>query len=252
MHGFASFIAAVAFAASALSGPALASQAVSLRPDVGDTDGVVTLGDLFEGAGAAARVPVATRSGTTVVLDALAVQRAAHRAGLDWANAEGLHKIVVHAGAAEAAAPAKAAHGNVEVLTYTRSLTTGEIVQPTDLAWIKAAAAPRDAPNDAAMVIGQAAKRPLRAGAVVFDHDFGAAQVIKPGDIVTVTYDADGISLSLEGKSMGTAGVGDTLAVQNTLSKKVVQTVATGPGQAVVGPAADQMKSARSLRYAAR
>ena len=60
MHGFASFIAAVAFAASALSGPALASQAVSLRPDVGDTDGVVTLGDLFEGAGAAARVPVAT------------------------------------------------------------------------------------------------------------------------------------------------------------------------------------------------
>ena len=125
-------------------------------------------------------------------------------------------------------------------------------MQPTDLAWIKAAAAPRDAPNDAAMVIGQAAKRPLRAGAVVFDHDFGAAQVIKPGDIVTVTYDADGISLSLEGTSMGTAGVGDTLAVQNTLSKKVVQTVATGPGQAVVGPAADQMKSARSLRYAAR
>lgn len=252
MRGILKLGAALALAMSAMAGPALAGQAVSLRPDVGDTDGVITLGDLFAGAGAAAHVPVATRSGSTVVLDAGAVQGAARRAGLDWANAEGLHKIVVHSGAAETAAPASAARGNVEVLTYTRSLNTGDIVQPTDLTWIKAAAAPRDAPNDADMVIGQAAKRPLRAGGVVLAHDIGAARVIKPGDIVTVTYDADGISLSLEGKAMGTAGVGDTLAVQNTLSKKVVQTVVTGPGQAVVGPAADQMKSARSLRYAAR
>jgi flagella basal body P-ring formation protein FlgA len=183
------------------------------------------------------------------VLDAAAVQLAARRAGLDWANAEGLHKIVVRAGAGQSA---PAAHGNVEVLTYTRSLNAGEILQPTDLTWIKAAAAPGDSPGDADAVIGQAAKRPLRAGAVVLAHDFGAAQVIKPGDLVTVSFEAEGISLSLQGKSMGTAGVGDVLAVQNTLSKKVVQTVVTGPGQAVVGPAADQIKTARSLRYAAR
>jgi flagella basal body P-ring formation protein FlgA len=42
------------------------------------------------------------------------------------------------------------------------------------------------------------------------------------------------------------------LAVQNTVSKKVVQTLVTGPGQAVVGPQADELKSARSLRYAVR
>jgi flagella basal body P-ring formation protein FlgA len=51
---------------------------------------------------------------------------------------------------------------------------------------------------------------------------------------------------------MGAGGVGEILAVQNTISKKVVQTMVTGPGQAVVGPEADQMKSARSLRYAVR
>jgi flagella basal body P-ring formation protein FlgA len=38
----------------------------------------------------------------------------------------------------------------------------------------------------------------------------------------------------------------------NTSSKKIVQTMVTGPGQAVVGPAAQDMKAARSLRYAAR
>jgi flagella basal body P-ring formation protein FlgA len=250
MRAVLSLMAALAFA-----GPAIAGQAVSLKADTASADEIVTLGDLFDGAGAAARTPVATRSGAMVVLDAGAVQLAARRAGLDWANAEGLHKIVVHGGPAVANASAgvsPAAHGNVEVLSYTRSLAAGEIVQPTDIAWIKAAAAPNDAPSDAEAVIGQAAKRPLRAGGVVQAHDVGAAMVIKAGDIVTVTYEAEGISLVLEGRAMGAAGVGEFLAVQNTLSKKVVQTLVTGPGQAVVGPAADQLRSARSLRYAAR
>ncbi|HEX3886018.1 MAG TPA: flagellar basal body P-ring formation chaperone FlgA [Phenylobacterium sp.] len=234
------------------AGPALAGQTVTLKPDVANSDGTVTLGDLFEGAGAAGRVPVATRTGATVVLDAAIVQQAARRAGLDWDNAQGLHRIIVHAGVAAAGGGALRAHGNVEVLTYTRSLAAGEIVQPTDLAWIKTAAAPNDAPSDADMVIGQAAKRPLRAGAVVQAHDIGAAQVIKPGDIVLVSYDSDGVSLTLEGKAMALAGVGDNLPVQNTLSKKVVQTVVIGPGQAVVGPTADQIRASRSIRYAAR
>ena len=255
-------ILTVLLAALALASPALAGQAVSLKADVASAGSLVTLGDLFDGAGAAARTPLATRSGASVVLDAASVQLAARRAGLDWANAEGLHKIVVRGGGLEAAPVSSAspispgaappARGNVEVLTYARSLNAGEIVQPTDLTWIKTAAAPSDAPSDAGMVIGQAAKRPLRAGAVVMAHDYGAAQVIKAGDIVSVSFEADGISLTLEGKSMASAGVGDILPVQNTLSKRVIQTIATGPGQAVVGPAADQLKAARSLRYAAR
>jgi flagellar basal body P-ring formation protein FlgA len=237
----------------AIAGPALAGQTVSLKADVADSDGVVTLGDLFDGAGAAGRVTVATRTGTQVVLDAGAVQLAARRAGLDWANPEGLHKIVVRAGELSlATANGQRSHGNVEVLTYTRSLSAGEIVQPPDVAWTKAAAAPADSPDDADMVIGQAAKRPLRAGATVLAHDLGAALVIRSGDLVTVSYEAEGITLTLEGKAMGAAGVGETIAVQNTLSKKVIQAVVTGPGQAVVGPAAEQIKSSRSRRYAAR
>jgi flagella basal body P-ring formation protein FlgA len=187
------------------------------------------------------------------VLDAAAVQAIARRAGLDWANAEGLRKIVVRGGPPAFAAGAPAARGNVEVLTYARSLTAGEIVQPTDLVWAKVAAAPADAPTDADAVIGMAAKRPLRAGAVVTAHDVGAAMVIKSGDLVTVSFDSDGVSLSMQGKAMASAGVGEPLAVQNPVSKKVIQTVVTGPGQAVVGPAADQLKLARpSVRYAAR
>lgn len=247
-------LALTLFAALTLAGPAFAGRAVSLKADTASGDTTVTLGDLFDGAGAAGRVAVAERNGQTVVLDAAQVQAAAHRAGLDWDNPDGLRKIVVRAGLANnsGAGSAGAARNNVEVLTYTRSLNAGEIVQPTDLTWIKVAAVPADSPSDAEAVIGQAAKRPLRAGAVVLARDVGAATVIKPGDVVTVTYEADGVQLSLEGKAMGTAGVGEALTVLNTQSKKTVQAMVTGPGQAVVGPAAQDIKTARSLRYAAR
>jgi hypothetical protein len=85
----------------------------------------------------------------------------ARRAGLDWSNPNGVRRIVVRGGADGAAGPAR---GNVEVLTYARSLAAGEIVQPEDLVWVKVAAGPADAPNDADALIGMAAKRPLRAG----------------------------------------------------------------------------------------
>src|SRR3569623_233380 len=246
-------LAILAAAALLAAGPALAGHAVTLKADTADADGLGTLGDLFDGAGAAANVPVAARQGATVALDALAVQGVARRAGLDWPNREGLRTIVVHAGLSTSAPPsASSERGNVEVLTYARSLAAGEMVQPSDLVWAKAAAAPNGAPSDAAAVIGQVAKRPLREGAAVLARDVGAAQVIKKGDVVTVTYESGGISLALQGLAMGTAGVGDPLAVQNTVSKKVVQSVVTGPGQAVGGPQADELKLSHSLRYAAR
>lgn len=246
--------ALLALLAGALASPALAGTAVALKPDTASADAVVTLGDLFDGAGAAAATPVARRAGALVVLNARAVQLAAARAGLDWANAEGLKTIVVSGAASTGGVHtvAAAARGNVEVLTYARSLQTGEIVQPQDLVWSKAAAAPADVPSDAEAAIGLAARRPLRAGAAVASRDLGAAQVIKAGETITVTFASEGISLSLEGKAMSAAGVGETLNVQNTASKKIIQAVATGPGQAVVGPAAASLKAAGPSRYALR
>ncbi|MDB5423502.1 MAG: flaD, partial [Phenylobacterium sp.] len=191
------------------------------------------------------------KPGAGVVLDAAAVQMLARRSGLDWANAEGVRKILVRGGATGAGV-STAPRGNVDVLSYARNLAAGEIVQPSDIVWGKAAAAPSDAPSDPDVVIGMAAKRALRAGATVSARDVGAAQVIKSGEIITVLYEADGVSLSLQGKAMAGGGVGEMISVQNTNSKKFIQALVTGPGQAVVGPAADGMKTLRSTRYAVR
>ncbi|HEX7761798.1 MAG TPA: flagella basal body P-ring formation protein FlgA, partial [Caulobacteraceae bacterium] len=111
-----------------LVGVAQAGQPVTLRGEIVDPNGQVTLGELFVGAGSVANVVVADRIGASVVLDATAVQRIARQAGLDWANPNGLRRIIVRGAVA---GPER----NVQVLAYARSLAAGDIVQPGDLIW---------------------------------------------------------------------------------------------------------------------
>lgn len=242
--------------------PALAGQTVTLKAVPWNATGVVTLGDIFDGAGPASGVAVGQRTGSLVILDAAAVQGAARRAGLDWANTDGLRRIVIKGGdlgptgqgataQASGGQPVQA-RGNVDILTYAHSLSTGEILQPEDLVWAKAAAAPADSPRDADQIIGKAARRPLREGAPASQRDVSAPQVIKAGDTVTVTYSGGGISLSMEGKALSSAAIGDTLMVLNTNSKKTLQATASGPGQALIGPQADQMRGASRSQIALR
>jgi flagellar basal body P-ring formation protein FlgA len=243
-------------AALLIATPALAGTSVSLRSDTTDADGKITLGELFDGAGAASNVVVATRVGPSAVLDAGAVQIAARRAGLDWSNANGVRRIIVRQGADAglSGGPSGAQRGNVEVLAYARSLATGEIVQPEDLVWVKMAASPSDAPRDADDVIGMSVKRPLRQGSAASLRDVSTPQVIKAGEIVAVTYEDAGVALTLQGKAMAAAAIGESLMVQNTASKKIIETVVTGPGSTAVGPQAMRLKANRNqtLRYAAR
>jgi len=220
----------------ALAAPAFAGTPVTLNAHLVDATGHVTLGELFDDAGPARDVVVADRSGQSVVLDAAAVQSFARRYGLDWDNPTGISRIIVRG---------EAAGLNREILTYAHSLTAGQIVEGSDLIWAKAAAAPADAAPGVDGVIGMAARRPLREGDPVLVRDITAPLVIKSGDTVEVTYAADGMTLTLEAKAVANAAVGETLNVLNTASKKLIEVVATGPDQAVVGPEALRLKAER-------
>ncbi len=234
----------------ALASPAHAAD-VTLRAAPAAA-GRITLGDLFDGAGQASGVFVAPAgpAGGQAVLDAGAVQMAAKRAGLDWANAEGRRRIVVASVAAAPAPPpgasARAAPGGKrrQALAYARNLNAGDMVSASDLVWSDAAVAPGDAPSDPDAAIGKAARRPLREGAAVALHDLASPRVIKRDDVIDVAFEDEGISLVLQAKALGDAAIGDTVAVQNLASKKTLAAVASGPGRAVVGPAAEALKAA--------
>jgi flagella basal body P-ring formation protein FlgA len=244
-------LGALAFAT--LPGAALAAP-IQLRQDVTVSGSVVTLGDLFAEAGPAANVVVARiQPGQTAVLDATTVQILARSNGVDWGNFAGLRRIVVQTSApAPRAEPAKGAAAPVRaklapVLAYTHSLNTGDIVQADDLAWSREAVASGDAPRDADAVIGMAVRRPLREGAAVSLHDVSAPMVIRKDDVISVTYAVGGMNLTLQAKALTDAAAGQSLTIMNNTSKKIIQAVATSPGQAVVGPEADQLRAAARL-----
>jgi flagella basal body P-ring formation protein FlgA len=208
--------------------PAFAGTPVTLNAHIVDATGHVTLGELFDPAGPARDVLVA-------------VQSFARRYGLDWDNPTGLSRIIVRA-----EVTGLAAGQNRDILTYAHSLTAGQIVQGSDLIWAKAAAAPVDAAPSVDGVIGMAARRPLREGDPVLVRDVSAPLVIKSGETVDVTYADDGVVLTLQAKALANAAVGDTLNVLNTASKKLIEVMATGPDQAVVGPEAQRLKAERN------
>lgn len=252
--------APIALSVSLVASPALAGP-VSLIDDPVDDDGRVTLGEVFEGAGAASNVVVGLRHGSSVMLEARQVQTLARQHGLEWTNPLGLRRIVVREGGAVAAdtsvRPAAASvtrpGATAEVLTYARSLNSGEVVQPSDVMWatVQAHMINTAGPRDADEVIGKSARRPVRAGTPVNSRDLVAAQVIGRNDMVDVVYSAGGIELMVKGRATRDASAGEPVPVVNLQSGRTIDAVAVAPGRAVAGPAA-QIARLRPQEFAAQ
>jgi flagella basal body P-ring formation protein FlgA len=223
-----------------LAAPAFAGTPVMLNPNLSDAPQQITLGELFDDAGAARDVVVAERTGPTVVLDAAALQLFARRYGLDWSNPQGLRRVILRGQGALGSRRGR------EVLTWAHNIVAGEVIQPEDLIWSKTAGEPVDAPAGVDAVVGMAARRPMREGDAVQAHDITPAMMITAGDTVMVTYSDEGVTLTLEAKAMANAAAGESLNVLNPTSKKLVAVLAIGPDQAVVGPEALRIRSQRN------
>ncbi len=260
---FALFVLIHAVALLCPAASAAAGLPVELVPHPMSRGAEIVLGDLFEGVeGPAGTVVVGAGAapGQSMVLDAGRVQLAAHQAGLEWDNARGLRRIIVEGGEADpgpvAAAPAArgrartVAHGRavaantVQVLVYARNIPAGDTLSPEDLTWAEVPATVRlaDPLSDQDAAAGRLARRPLHAGAPAMVRDLVGAKVIHRDDIVAVVFRDDGMVLSLQGRALGDAAVGEPVQILNLGSKKMVEAVAAGPGRAVVGPEADAIR----------
>lgn len=232
---------------------ALAGPPAELKTDITASGGKVTLGDLFYNAGDGAGIVAArVAPGKMVVLDATRVQILARTNGVDWGNPLGLRRIVVQGEPAarepaiETRTAAKTPASRAPLaLAYLHSLNAGDIVRAEDLTWSREVIGGAEAPREPDSVIGMAARRPLREGEAVSMHDLAAPLAIRKDDMVAVNFRAEGLSLTLQAKAQNNAAAGQSVTLINTESKKVIEAVAVGPGQAVVGPAADQIRAAR-------
>jgi len=194
-------VSALMLAGAAVAGP------VTLKANPVDSDGRVTLGDLFDGAGAVSDVLIGTRAGPSVVFEAGQLQSLARQSGLDWANPTGLRRVVVR-NAATAPTSGSPAHR------------------------------PSAATDSPAPVM---AARPQPARAALTER------VITRNDMVEVAYEVGGVRVTITGRAEGNAAAGQRLAVRNLQSGRTIDAVAIGPGLAVAGPAAQEARAPQQL-----
>lgn len=249
-------LAALAFTLVA-GGMADAQQAqVRLRAAPVAEGGQITLGDLFENAGAAAGVVVgrAPGPGQRVVFSAPVLQNRAARAGLAWPNAEGVRDVVVLGAARGAAAsPAtgpsgQAAPGQIappaaqqlaedgrEIAVLTRPVARGEAISIDDVTFMPATrATPADAITELDALVGMSARRSLAADRPLRPGDVMVTPLVKRGEPVTLLFQSGAVRITLRGRALEDGGAGETIRVQNSDSERTVEAIVEGPGLARV------------------
>jgi flagella basal body P-ring formation protein FlgA len=78
-------------------------------------------------------------------------------------------------------------------------------------------------------IAGLAARRSLPSGQPLRAADLMKPELVRQHELVTVTYDAPGVSLSMRGKALESGAEGDIVSVSNVQTKRVMQGTVTGP-----------------------
>lgn len=151
----------------------------------------------------------------------------AFRATLGFVNDLGNAEIVNISGSAWPVVPVPA---------LSHDMLEGETVTQADLAEVEVPAArlSSNVITSAGALLGQVTRRTLRAQSPLFSYDVTKPILVKKGDLITITFQVPGIQLSAQGQAQSNAAKGDTLAVMNTTSKRLVEARVTGPGTAVI------------------
>jgi flagella basal body P-ring formation protein FlgA len=107
-----------------------------------------------------------------------------------------------------------------------RDIARGEILAEGDLRWDEIATVRTGTYiDDADLIIGQSARRPLAAGAPLRKSDLAAPILIKRGAAATVVLEAPGIRLSQAAAALQSGAHGDLIAFRNLNSGREFKAV---------------------------
>lgn len=124
----------------------------------------------------------------------------------------------------------------VQVVVMARAVERGGLLKDADLDIERKPRAEigRNAITDRDQVIGLAARESLPAGRPLRASDLTRPELVQRNDIVTLTYDMPGLSLTVRGKANEGGAQGDTISVLNEQSKRLLQGVVVGPRRVAV------------------
>lgn len=236
-------IAAIAFALLAIAAPAMAQKAA--RQVSGEW---ISLGDVAPVTGEAAGILIgpAPPAGQTLSLDPAFIVATARSAGVLLAIPLDQPILVTRttgnanpANTARTANPARQIGGTTstgaEVLVLVRDVARGAVITEADLGWQPANPARGLRPGlDMSAAVGMEARRLLKAGQALQAADIKAPAVIRKGDPVVLVYLTQGVKLTVDGVAQNEAARGEAVRVLNSYSKRTIEAVASGPGEARV------------------
>ena len=131
------------------------------------------------------------------------------------------------------------AYATVEVVTVARAIERGAVLKAADLAVERRPRVEvgRDAVIGIAQAVGLAARNTIRPGQPLRSADLTRPDLVQRGQMVTLVFEAPGLTLTMRGKANEAGAEGDTVSVLNEQSKRTVQGVVIGPGHVVVSTA---------------
>ena len=120
----------------------------------------------------------------------------------------------------------------MRVVTPSRDIARGEVISDSDLVYgtIPANTVFSGIVTSVDQLKGMEARRMLHAGEIVRTDDVRHPLVVAKGAIVTMTFEAPGVTLTATGRAMSEGGIGDTVTVQNPASFRQISCIVTGPG----------------------
>lgn len=129
----------------------------------------------------------------------------------------------------------------IEAAVTTRPLQRGDVIKAGDIVIERR---PKnefstEAPAPADAVVGQAARRVVRAGQPLRNTDLMKPELVLKNDTVMIYYEVPGMVLTIRGKALESGAEGDLVSVLNVNSKRTIQGTVSGPGRVTVtGPTA--------------
>lgn len=128
------------------------------------------------------------------------------------------------------------ARAMVDMVTLTRPVARGEILQQADVAIERRARSEigRDVIADRDQALGLAARNTLQPGRPLRTADLMKPELVQRNETVTLIYEVPGITLTVRGKATQGGAEGDVISVLNEQSKRTVQGVVAGPGRVVI------------------
>ena len=124
----------------------------------------------------------------------------------------------------------------VSVPVLTRAVQKGDAISAEDITLERR---DRDGSSDGTLLspqlaVGRVARQAMRAGAPLRDRDLVKPLLVERNMPVTMTLQVGALQLMLKGKATESGALGDIIGVLNLSSKRVVQGVVVGPGQAKI------------------